>query len=175
MRTYAKLISGSVVLAAFILVGGALALTAEAGRPQAAAGTTQASTARLTRTDPFSATVVVSPSATELRVHQVLQVTVSITTSPGCSFPIFELTLNQDVPIFEYTSPPTATVGPPVGNPFTYTLTAVSTGTVTFSALAYGERYCNDFFVWHYLGGGSMPVTVLAWEHQMYLPLMWKE
>jgi hypothetical protein len=175
MRTYAKLISGSVILAAFILAGGALALMAEAGRPQAAAGTPEASTARLIQPDPFSATVVVSPSATELRVHQVLQVTVSITTSPGCSFPIFELTLNQDVPIFEYTSPPTATVGPPVGNPFTYTLTAVSTGTVTFGALAYGERYCNDFFAWHYLSGRSMPVTVLAWEHQIHLPLIWKE
>jgi hypothetical protein len=175
MRTYAKLISGSAILAAFILVGGVLALTAEAGRPQAAAGTGQAPTARLTQPDPFSATVVVSPSATELRVHQVLQVTVSITTSPGCSFPIFDLTLNQDVPIFEYTSPLTATVGPPVSNPFTYTLTAVSTGTVIFGALAYGERYCNDFFAWHYLSGGSMPVTVLAWEHQMYLPLMWTE
>jgi len=78
-------------------------------------------------------------------------------------FPIYELTLNQrgdDAPIFEYVNPPTAQVGPPVGNPFTYTLTAVDTGTIHFGALAFGERYCGDYWNWTYLGGMSGPITV---------------
>jgi hypothetical protein len=112
----------------------------------------------------------VIPSATILELGETLDVTVSVKPSEGCSFPIYEMTLGQDVPLFDYVSPPTPQVGPPVSNPFTYTLTAVSTGTVTFDALLYGERYCGDFWQWTYLSGESIPVAVALEKHQVYLP-----
>ena len=123
----------------------------------------------------FTATVSVMPSATIVELGETLEVTVSVQTSQGCSFPIYEMTLSQDVPLFDYVSPPTPQVGPPVSNPFTYTLTAVSTGTVTFGALLYGERYCGDFWVWTYLSGGSRPVAVTLEKHSIHLPLIFRD
>jgi hypothetical protein len=123
----------------------------------------------------FTATVSVMPSATIVELGETLDVIVSVKTSQGCSFPIYEMTLSQDVPLFDYVSPPTPQVGPPVSNPFTYTLSAVSTGTVTFGALLYGERYCGDFWVWTYLSGGSGPVAVALEKHWIYLPLILRD
>ena len=122
-------------------------------------GDTLASTPTFTPAPSFSATVEVLPGKTHLYVNESLQVRVSVIPSEGCQFPIYELTLGQDVPLFEYISPPTTTVRAP-GNPFTYTLLAVYTGTVTFDALAYGERYCGDYWQWQYLRGQSEPISV---------------
>jgi hypothetical protein len=138
----------------------------EAGRPEAPT---------LIPPQVFTATVSVMPSAAILELGETLDVAVSVKTSEGCSFPIYEMTLSQDVPLFDYVSPSTPLVGPPVSNPFTYTLTAVSTGTVTFGALLYGERYCGDFWVWTYLGGQSRPVVVALEKHSIYLPLIFRD
>jgi hypothetical protein len=108
----------------------------------------------------FSAQVNVAPAASEVAIGETLVVTVSVDVVQGCQFPIYELTLRPSAPVFAYTSPLTHTVGPPVGNPFAYTLTAVEAGTVTFEAVAYGERNCNDYWNWQYLNGGSGPVRV---------------
>jgi len=45
-------------------------------------------------------------------------------------------------------------------DPFTYTLRAEESGTVAFAPQAYRERYCNDFWAWHYVWGTSPAVTV---------------
>ncbi len=125
----------------------------------------------------FSATMTLIPSQPHLAVGETLVMTVSIKVSQGCSFPIYELTLHQignDGPIFEYLSPPTHTVGPPVSNPFSYTLTAITTGTVVFGGQAYGERYCGDFWNWTYVNGASNLVRVGAWPNRTYLPVIYK-
>jgi hypothetical protein len=164
MRSSSRLMSTFGILAFLTLL--IYPFNPEAGRPEAP-----------TTIPPpiFTATVSVMPSATILELGQTLDVAVSVKTSEGCSFPIYEMTLSQDVPLFDHVSPPTPQVGPPVSNPFTYTLTAVSTGTVTFDALLYGERYCGDFWVWTYLGGESRPVTVALEKHSIYLPLLFRD
>jgi hypothetical protein len=126
----------------------------------------------------FSATMAIIPSQRQVAVSDTLVVTVSLSVSEGCRFPIYELTLQQcgvDGPTFEYLSPPTHTVGPPVTNPFSYTLTAVSTGTVVFTGQAYGERYCGDFFSWTYVTGVSHFVRVGEWPYRVYFPVMCQE
>jgi hypothetical protein len=103
-------------------------------------------------------------------VDDTFYVRVAIQVSNGCYYPIYDLTLRQtgdDAPIFK---PETETVGTGVSNPFTFTLRAVSPGTVTFEALAYGERYCGDYWNWTYVGGASMPVTIWQHIHRVYLP-----
>jgi len=44
--------------------------------------------------------------------------------------------------------------------PQAITVTAVTTGTINFSVLLYGERNCGSGWVWTYLGGDSGLVTV---------------
>jgi len=121
----------------------------------------------------FSATMAVIPSAHQLALSETLTVTISISVSEGCQFPIYALTLDQhssDGPAFAYRSPSTHTVGPPVSNPFSYTLTATSTGTVVFYARAFGERYCGDYWNWTDVSGKSEPVRVGPWPYHAYLP-----
>lgn len=126
----------------------------------------------------FSATMSIVPSQVQLAVGESIVVTVAIAVSQGCSFPIYELSLQQSSSnggAFAYVSPPTHTVGPPVSNPFTYTLTAITTGTVTFSGQAYGERYCGDYWAWTYVNGVSQAVQIGDWPHEVYLPVVNKE
>jgi hypothetical protein len=156
-----------VVLLVFVLAG-----KADTGKTAAEGAHAWAPMPLESATPVFSATVHVVPSTTTLRVGESLSVSVAIRVSEGCRFPIYELTLFQDEPLFAYTVPSTATVGPPVSNPFTYTLTAVAPGTTTLGARAYGERYCDDFWVWRYLHGVSVPVTVWEARHKAYLPLV---
>jgi hypothetical protein len=174
MRYLSRLISTFVILAFSMLLIYVLVVETDTGRAGTVAEAPQTATPTMTLPPVFSATVEVVPSVIVLQMSETLLVTVSVSTSEGCQFPIYELTLGQSVPIFEYVSPPTAVVGPPVSNPFTYTLTAVSTGTVTFAALVYGERYCGDYWNWMYLRGGSEPVMVWLEKHQTYLPLILK-
>jgi len=172
MRYLSKLVPTLVILAFFATLTYALAVETDVGTAESTAAETPTPTA--TTWPVFSATVEVIPLATRVPVSGTLHVAVSVKPSEGCRFPIYELTLDQDVPAFEYVSPPTAKVGPPVSNPFTYTLTAVNTGTVTFDALVHGERYCGDFWNWMYLGGESEPVLVWLPACRIYLPLILK-
>lgn len=121
----------------------------------------------------FSATLEVLPDKSQGAVDDFVSVRVSIQVSEGCHYSILDLRLFQtgeDAPIFAYISPVTDTVGPGVANPFTYTLQAVSPGTVSFAGSAYGERNCGDGFMWRYVGGVSMPVTIVQHIRQVYLP-----
>jgi hypothetical protein len=177
MRHPSKLIPTFIIPALFIMLPHVLTIEAAASGTGATTASTLTPKPMLTSSTVFSATVEVIPAVTELRMSETLVVTVSVSTSEGCIFPIYELTIGQgggDAPIFEYVSPPTATVGPPVSNPITFTLTAVSTGTVTFGAVAYGERYCGDYWQWTYLRGESEPVTVWLEKYQIYLPMIVK-
>jgi hypothetical protein len=171
MRTLSRLMFATGILALLILGTYVLTVSTDAGQTE----TTAATAATPISSQSFSATVAVIPSATALKLSETLVVTVSVKPSEGCMFPIYELTLGQDEPIFEYVSPPTATVGPPVSNPFTYTLTAVSTGTVTIDALVYGERNCGDYWQWMYLSGESEPVRVWQEAQRLYLPVIFKD
>ena len=172
-----KLIPTFIIPALFIVLPHVFTIEVAASGTGATTTPTLIPTPTLISSTVFSATVEVIPTVTELRVSETLVVTASVSTSEGCIFPIYELALGQgggDAPVFEYISPPTATVGPPVSNPITFTLTAVSTDTVSFSALAYGERYCGDYWQWTYLRGESEPVTVWLEKYQFYLPMIMK-
>jgi len=117
----------------------------------------------------FTATMEVVPNKSLGTIDDTFYVRVAIQVSIGCAYHLFDLTLKQigeDAPIFE---PDTVIVGPGIG-PYTFTLRAVSPGTVTFNALAYGERDCHDYLNWAYVGGISMPVTILQHIHRVYLP-----
>jgi hypothetical protein len=126
----------------------------------------------------FSATMSIISSQNKVAVGDTLVVTVTINVSEGCVYPIYEMSLPQvsdDGGEFVYLSPPTHTVGPPVTNPFSYTLTAVHTGTVSFSGETYGERYCGDYWNWQYVNGSSDLMQIVAAEplpqqNQIYLP-----
>jgi hypothetical protein len=122
--------------------------------------------------------MAVNPSQRQVVIGETLIVTVAISVSEGCSFPILELTLEQvgdDGPVFDYVSPSTHTVGPPVTNPFSYTLSATHPGTVVFDGQAYGERYCGDFWNWTYVSGESELVTVAEQPHRIHMPLIGKD
>jgi hypothetical protein len=145
---------------------------------------TASPTATYTPTPVFSATLSVVPSQTEVLVGETVDVVVHVEVSEGCEYPVFEWRLTQaseDGGALAYTMPITQTVGPPVTNPFTYTLTALTAGTVSLDARAYGERYCGDFWNWVYVHGRSavdihiVEETVLP-TNQLYLPLVrWDE
>lgn len=121
------------------------------------------------------ATLEVMPASTILAVSDTLTVTVRIHNhSVECTFYATELTLSQqgpDAPIFEHVSPPT--VGPPITLPFT--LTAVHTGTITFSAYAYGEYNCGSGWYWSGAWGDSEPVSVWVEKYQTYLPMVLRD
>ncbi|UCC87723.1 MAG: hypothetical protein JSV81_00030 [Anaerolineales bacterium] len=120
----------------------------------------------------FSTTLEVIPASTILVVSDTLTVTVQIRDeSVECTFYAMELTLSQqgpDAPIFEHVSP--ATVGPPITRPFS--LTAVHTGTITFSAYAFGEYGCSGGWYWGAAWGDSEPVSVWVEKYQTYLPMI---
>lgn len=177
----------------FILAGAAAAfllliflLTAPSMNSQSLASNALAVTPTMTPTmtptatpsPVFSATMAVTPSQSWVDIGDTLVVTVSISVSQGCQYPIYELTLQQtsdDGGEFAYVSPPTHTVGPPVTNPFAYTLTAVNTGTVSFNGQAYGERYCGDYWNWTYVNGVSKFIQIGKDPYWLYVPTISKE
>jgi len=163
------------VITAFFLLTLILAAQTTASRGQASLAPLITPTLTSTPSPVFSATMTIMPSKSQLAISETLTVTISISVSQGCQFPIYELTLGQlgsDGPAFAYRSPSTHTVGPPVSNPFSYTLAAISTGTVVFYGRAFGERYCGDYWNWTYVSGRSRPVRVGPWPYQAYLPIV---
>jgi len=123
--------------------------------------------------------LVVAPESITTTVGDTFIVTVTRQTSPAsCFFAMYDLTLNQtgDQALFTYNSP--QTVGPPVGSPVTFTLTASATGTITFTASAFGEyNSCGptDFcWQWSSANGASRPVTVTLGARSFYLPFLQK-
>lgn len=128
-----------------------------------------------TPTPEFSATVRLSTDREWLEPGQLLQVTVDIDVIEGCQYPVYELTLEQigeEPDLFEYISPPGPVVGPPVLIPFTYTLRALRPGMTVFVASTYGERYCNDYWNWLYLGGSSSPVFIGLEPEKTWIPMV---
>jgi hypothetical protein len=74
-----------------------------------------------------------------------------------CGFPIYDITLNQDPPLFAYSDPMDKVVR---GGSASWRLTAFAAGTTTFTADYYGETYCDGVWQWHYARGQSEPLTV---------------
>ncbi len=124
----------------------------------------------------FTATVSVIPQAPLVATGDILTVTITVDVNEGCQFPVFELTLSQvgdDNPSFAPAE--SVTIGPPMFMPQTVTFTAVTSGTTTFDALLFGERYCGDGWIWTYAGGQSIPVTVIDSSpplKHLYMPLI---
>lgn len=117
-------------------------------------------TATPTTQPTFWATAEVTTSDSLLVVGEVISVTTNLTIAPGCVFPLMELALTQqgeDAPIF---APESVVLGPPIPMPQTITLTAVTTGTITFRSALFGERYCGDYWNWWWVSDSSDPVTV---------------
>ena len=172
-----KLVIVYSVLAPFLLLVALFSQQIASG--QAGAFSTQPVTTMILPTDhlavTFTATMVLSPSQRELALGETLTMSVRVDYTEGCQYPIIELILTQtgpDAPIFSYVSPPTSTYSGPAHNPYTYTLTAVSPGTVRFHGRTFGERYCNDFWNWYYVHGDSEFIRVGDWPSQSYLPMM---
>jgi hypothetical protein len=175
MRRIILILAGGVA-AFFLLI---FALTAPSMNSQALASNPLVITPTLEPTAApspvFSATMAITPSQSLVAIGDTLVVTVSISVSQGCDYPIYELALQQesgDGGEFAYQSPPTHTVGPPVTNPFVYTLTAVHPGALSFNGRAYGERYCGDYFNWKYMTGNSDLIQIRQAVHWLYLPLI---
>ncbi len=106
----------------------------------------------------FSATLSIVPDQTSLRVGDILSLTVNVDVSQGCQYPIFELSLYQakdETPIFDHIDPPGDLITGPISLPSAWTFRASHPGTATFDARTFGERYCNDFWNWHYVYGQS--------------------
>lgn len=122
---------------------------------------------------PFSATMHVDPAQTIIEVGEQVSVQISIDVSEGCQYPVLELNLTQsgeEAPLFSYISPTTDTIWAPGPGPYVFTLLAEQAGVVTFDGLAYGERYCGDYWNWHYVGAPSIPVIVTQPLYNIYLP-----
>jgi hypothetical protein len=173
MRRIILILAGAAVV--FLLL--IFSLTAPAMNSQALAGNALPMTPNMmltaTPSPVFSATMAITPSQSWVHIGDTLVVTVSISVSQGCQYPIYELALQQasgDGGEFAYVSPPTHTVGPPVTNPFVYTLTAVHPGTLSLNGQAYGERYCGDYWNWRYVTGNSDLIQIIEPSHWLYLP-----
>lgn len=129
----------------------------------------------LTPTREFSATLKVAVERAELQLGETLDVVVDLDVVEGCEYPILELTLTQESeagPIFSYVSPPDPKVTSPIMMPYTYTLQAINPGMVVFQAQTFGERYCGDFWNWHYLYASSEPVFVGITPNRVLLPML---
>lgn len=123
----------------------------------------------------FTATMHVEPEKTILSVGDEIDVRISIDISEGCQYPVLELNLTQsgeNAPLLSYVSPITDTIISPGPLPFTFTLRAEQVGVVTFQGLAFGERYCNDYWNWAYVGAPSAPVTILENKYILYFPFI---
>ncbi|MBE2197778.1 MAG: hypothetical protein IAE79_04145 [Anaerolinea sp.] len=175
MRRIILILTGAAaafLLLAFLLIAPSMNSKALASNDLAV---TPTMTPTATPSPVFSATMAVTPSQSWVDIGDTLVVTVSVSVSQGCQYPIYELALQQvsgDGGEFAYVSPPTHTVGPPVTNPFVYTLTAVNTGTVSFNGQAYGERYCGDYWNWTYVNGVSAIIYIGMEPYLVYLPMI---
>lgn len=127
-------------------------------------------------TPEFSATLRLAADRIELVTGETLTLTASLTVSQGCSYPVLELTVKEDAaePIFAHVQPPTDTIGPGVSFPSVWTFQALRPGTAEFTALTFGERYCNDFWNWHYESARTEAIVVREW-HTVWLPVVGNE
>lgn len=109
----------------------------------------------------FDVRIYVTAPTAAIHVGETISVVVTVDNqSVGCSYPLYELTLNQlGDPIFRFDSP--ATVTAPFDRQTVYTLTAVTPGVIALQAIAYGESFCGDFWQWRYVNGSTYPVTVI--------------
>lgn len=108
-------------------------------------------------TDWIDTTVYVTASTTSVVAGQSITVTPELVTRGTCGFPIYDITLNQDPLLFAYSDPMDKVVR---GGSASWRLTAFAAGTTTFTAVYYGETYCNGVWQWNYATGQSGPVTV---------------
>ncbi len=123
----------------------------------------------------FTATLDIIPDRQQVWLGQTLLVTLTLTVSEGCHYPVYEATLSQNghnTPHFRYVDPPTATVGPGVVMPFTYTLEAISAGYVTLDGELFGEQNCGNGWQWTYVNGTSPSIKVADWPYRQHLPLV---
>jgi hypothetical protein len=130
-------------------------------------------TATPTPTPVFTATLLVEPEPAQLYVGEIVTVTIDIAVSEGCMYPIFELSVEEHengAAIFSHVDPPVNLITGPISIPSVWTFRATGVGTASFDARTFGERYCNDYWLWHYLNGASSPVQVLTWPYEQWLP-----
>jgi hypothetical protein len=122
----------------------------------------------------YEITVEVTPSASEVAVGEQLSVTVNLVNlSTECIFAGYDMTLSEvgdAVPYFSFDSP--QIVGPPLTDSTIFTLTAVTSGTVQLLARAYGEKYCNDYWIWRYESGISAPIFIGIIPYKQYIPFV---
>lgn len=123
----------------------------------------------------FTATVGVTPHQPSIAVGETLSITVTLDVSEGCQLFVYELTLSQVADSAAPFAPEEVMFGPGVPRPETITFTAVTTGTTTFRAHIYGERYCGDYLNWTDVWGYSEPVSALSpstFPIRLYAPFM---
>ena len=129
--------------------------------PTATPTTTPTATATATPTaeptDWIDTTVYVTASKTSVVAGQSITVTPQLVITGTCGFPIYDITLNQDPLLFAYSDPMDKVVR---GGSANWRLTAFAAGTTTFSAVFYGETYCDGVWQWNYATGSSEPITV---------------
>ena len=131
----------------------------------------------LPETPVFSATLSLAPSSSVLQVGDLLTVTASLTVVEGCQYPILELTMRQtggDTPTFTHIEPPGDTLTGPVTLPSVWTYRAMQPGEATFWGETFGERYCNDFWNWHYEYAHTEAIRVIG-PHRLFNPFITKE
>lgn len=117
-----------------------------------------------TPTRVFSATLSIDAQPVELDIGETLTLTVDLKVSEGCVYPVLELRVSQagdEPPIFEHIVPPTDVLSPGVSFPSVWTFRATQSGPATFKADTFGERYCGDYWNWHYANATSEEVHVL--------------
>jgi hypothetical protein len=123
----------------------------------------------------FSATLDVIPDRRHVLIGETLVVTLNLTVAVGCQYPVYEAQLTQtghNLPAFAYIDPITATVGPGVAMPFSYTLQAIASGYVTLDGRLDGEKNCGDGWQWLYIDGTSPSIKVGEWPYMVRLPVV---
>ena len=108
-------------------------------------------------TDWIRTTVYVMTSAASVVAGQSITITPQLVITGTCGFPIMDITLNQDPPLFAYSDPMDKVVR---GGAASWRLTAFAAGTTTFTADYFGETYCDGVWQWNYASGQSEPLKV---------------
>jgi hypothetical protein len=122
----------------------------------------------------FSATLSIAADREQLFIGETLTVTVDVTVSEGCIYPIFAITLKpleDDEPVLTHVQPPTDTISGALAIPSYWTFRATQQGTVALQADTSGERYCGDYWNWYYLRGQTNPITVNLGPYIHWLPV----
>lgn len=126
-----------------------------------------------TPTPPPSVILTITPHRDTLLVGETLTVTADLSILDGCIYPIFELTLQQNIhefPTFSHVDPPTDLITGPIQMPSVWTFVAKQPGYATFDGRTFGEINCDGAWIWRYAVGSSERVTVVSTTHQVWLP-----